>query len=135
MARVGGVVSETSFKFFVQFVGWTAVYCIFNLIVAAYFLAEYRRKVSKHPLFRHPIQTPRMLWEKPQGHTRSRLSFQESLFQRPHTIRLIRTLCRPTLSMFTGWSLSACRSSCTVACMMLTDEPLGVLFSAYSPSV
>ena len=45
-ARVGGVVSETSFKFFIQFVGWTAIYCFFNLIVAAYFLAEYRRKVG-----------------------------------------------------------------------------------------
>ena len=63
-ARVGGVVSETSFKFFVQFVGWTAVYCIFNLIVAAYFLEEYRRKVSKHFLLGLPIQTPRTLWEK-----------------------------------------------------------------------
>lgn len=41
---VGGVVSETSFKFFIQFVAWTAVYCIFNLIVTAYFFAEYRRK-------------------------------------------------------------------------------------------
>lgn len=46
-SRVGGVVSETSFKFFTQFVGWTAIYCIFNLIVAAYFLAEYRRKVRE----------------------------------------------------------------------------------------
>ena len=43
--RVGGVVSETSFKFFILFVAWTAVYCFFNLAVAAYFLAEYRRKV------------------------------------------------------------------------------------------
>lgn len=44
-SRVGGVVSETSFKFFIQFVGWTAIYCIFNLVIAAYFLAEYKRKV------------------------------------------------------------------------------------------
>ena len=42
--------SETSFKFFIQFVGWTTFYCVFNLIVAAYFLAEYRREVSN---FRH----------------------------------------------------------------------------------
>lgn len=43
--RVGGVVSETSFKFFIQFVAWTAVYCTFNLILMAYFLAEYKREV------------------------------------------------------------------------------------------
>lgn len=41
------MVSETSFKFFIQFVGWAAIYCIFNLIVAAYFLAEYKKEVSK----------------------------------------------------------------------------------------
>ena len=29
-ARVGGVVSEMSFKFFIQFVSWTAIYCIFS---------------------------------------------------------------------------------------------------------
>ncbi|KAL9099847.1 MAG: hypothetical protein Q9163_004710 [Psora crenata] len=40
---VGGVVSETSFKFFIQFVGWAAVYCIFNLIVMAILVAEYRK--------------------------------------------------------------------------------------------
>ncbi|KAF6239638.1 hypothetical protein HO173_002184 [Letharia columbiana] len=48
---VGGVVSETSFKFFIQFVGWTAIYCVFNLTVAAYFLAEYRRET--HSLHVH----------------------------------------------------------------------------------
>ena len=46
-ARVGGVVSETSFKFFIQFVAWTAIYCIFNLVVTAIFLAEYKKKVRK----------------------------------------------------------------------------------------
>lgn len=44
--RVGGVVSETSFKFFIQFVAWAAVYWIFNLVIMAYFVAEYRKKVS-----------------------------------------------------------------------------------------
>lgn len=48
--RVGGVVSETTFKFFIQFVGYTAIYCIFVLIVTAYFTAEVRRNVSPHPL-------------------------------------------------------------------------------------
>jgi hypothetical protein len=44
--RVGGVVSETSFKFFIQFVVYTCVYCTFTLIVSAYFTAEIRRQVS-----------------------------------------------------------------------------------------
>ena len=43
---VGGVVSETSFKFFTQFVGWTAVFCTFNLILMAILLAEYVRKTG-----------------------------------------------------------------------------------------
>lgn len=46
ISRVGGVVSETSFKFFTQFVSWGAVYCIFNLIVMANYLAEDRGEVS-----------------------------------------------------------------------------------------
>ena len=40
---VGGVVSETTFKFFVQFVGWTAIYCFFNLITMAILVAEHVR--------------------------------------------------------------------------------------------
>lgn len=44
--RVGGVVSETSFKFFIQFVVYTAVFCIFVLVVSAYYTAELRRNVS-----------------------------------------------------------------------------------------
>ncbi|KAJ5280102.1 hypothetical protein N7478_005474 [Penicillium angulare] len=43
---VGGVVSETSFKFFVQFVAYTAIYCLFALIVSAYFTAEIRRNTG-----------------------------------------------------------------------------------------
>lgn len=46
VTRVGGVVSETSFKFFVQFVFWAAIYCIYNLTVMAIFVAESRKKVS-----------------------------------------------------------------------------------------
>ena len=56
-SRVGGVVSETSFKFFTQFVGWTAIYCIFNLVVAAYFLAEYKRKVREFYQFFSGVRT------------------------------------------------------------------------------
>ncbi|KAL2868501.1 DHHC family palmitoyltransferase [Aspergillus lucknowensis] len=40
---VGGVVSEQSFKFFIQFVFYTAVFCAFTLIVCAIFTAELRR--------------------------------------------------------------------------------------------
>lgn len=39
------MVSETSFKFFIQFVFYTAVYCIFALIVTAYFTAQLKRSV------------------------------------------------------------------------------------------
>ncbi|KAL3468974.1 DHHC palmitoyltransferase-domain-containing protein [Aspergillus californicus] len=40
---VGGVVSETTFKFFIQFVFYTALFCTFILIVCAFFVAELRR--------------------------------------------------------------------------------------------
>ncbi|KAL9631145.1 MAG: hypothetical protein Q9164_006045, partial [Protoblastenia rupestris] len=43
---VGGVVSETSFKFFTQFVGWSTVYCVFNLILMAILNAEYNQKTG-----------------------------------------------------------------------------------------
>lgn len=43
--RVGGVVSETSLKFFIQFVAYTSIFCTFVLIVSAYFTAEIRRQV------------------------------------------------------------------------------------------
>ncbi|KAL9124297.1 MAG: hypothetical protein Q9217_006360 [Psora testacea] len=43
---VGGVVSETSFKLFIQFVGWAAIFCVFNLILIAILVAEYNRKTG-----------------------------------------------------------------------------------------
>ncbi|KAG0155920.1 hypothetical protein PDIDSM_3093 [Penicillium digitatum] len=43
---VGGVVSETSFKFFIQFVAYTSIFCAFVLIVCAYFTAEIRRQTG-----------------------------------------------------------------------------------------
>lgn len=46
MSRVGGVVSESSHKFFLQFVFYTALFCGFNLVVLANFLAELRHEVS-----------------------------------------------------------------------------------------
>lgn len=45
LLRVGGIVSETSQKFFVLFVSWGAVYCLFSLIFMAKFVAE--RSVSQ----------------------------------------------------------------------------------------
>ncbi|KAG8525813.1 uncharacterized protein KY384_000573 [Bacidia gigantensis] len=44
---VGGVVSETSFKFFVQFVAYTAIYCTFVLILVAVLLHEYVKAYHK----------------------------------------------------------------------------------------
>ena len=41
---VGGIVSETSFKFFIQFLFYTACFCTHVLIFGAYFLAERSRK-------------------------------------------------------------------------------------------
>jgi hypothetical protein len=46
--RVGGVVSETSFKFFIQFVVYTTIFCGYLLIVSAYYTAEIRRNVSTY---------------------------------------------------------------------------------------
>lgn len=43
--RVGGIVSETSQKFFVLFVCWGTIYCVFVLIFMAKFVAE--RAVSQ----------------------------------------------------------------------------------------
>ncbi|KAB8201729.1 zf-DHHC-domain-containing protein [Aspergillus parasiticus] len=44
---VGGVVSETSFKFFIQFVFYTFLFCTFTLIVCAIFTAELRRETGE----------------------------------------------------------------------------------------
>ena len=68
-ARVGGVVSEMSFKFFIQFVGWSAIYCVFNLTVAAYFLAEYRREVSEIRFFGPQHGLSQGSDKKPRGKT------------------------------------------------------------------
>ncbi|KAL4808719.1 DHHC palmitoyltransferase-domain-containing protein [Aspergillus unguis] len=43
---VGGVVSEESFKFFIQFVFYTAVFCIFIMVVCAIFTAELKRETN-----------------------------------------------------------------------------------------
>ena len=40
---VGGVVSETSFNFFIQFTGWSAIFSIFNLVHLSVFVSEYSR--------------------------------------------------------------------------------------------
>lgn len=43
---VGGIVSETSLKFFIQFVGYTTLFTLHALVSMAVFLAEERRKTS-----------------------------------------------------------------------------------------
>jgi palmitoyltransferase len=40
---VGGIVSETSFKFFIQFTFWAALFCLDTLVVVAYYFAQRRR--------------------------------------------------------------------------------------------
>ena len=45
-SRVAGVIGETTFKFFIQYSLWAAVYCIFVLVITAIVIAEERRKVS-----------------------------------------------------------------------------------------
>ena len=39
------MVSENSFKFFIQFVFYTAIFCLFALIVCAVFTAELKKEV------------------------------------------------------------------------------------------
>jgi len=38
--RVGGIVSEHNFKFFVQFVSYTAIYCLMIVVVMAIYVHE-----------------------------------------------------------------------------------------------
>lgn len=49
--RVGGVVSESSHKFFIQFVFYTAIFCGFNLVVLSIFTAELRQVRAVAALF------------------------------------------------------------------------------------
>ena len=41
------MVSETSFKFFIQFVFYTFIFCTFALIVCAVFTAELKREEGR----------------------------------------------------------------------------------------
>jgi palmitoyltransferase len=41
---VGGIVSETSFKYFIQFTFYTALFCLHTLVFTAYYYAERRRR-------------------------------------------------------------------------------------------
>ncbi len=43
--RVGGIIGETSFKFFIQFLAYGALYCAFVLVVMAIYVAEGTRQV------------------------------------------------------------------------------------------
>lgn len=50
-SRVGGIVSETTFKFFIQFVSYGSIYCLHVLVFMAIFVAEVRTEVSGLPSF------------------------------------------------------------------------------------
>lgn len=54
MYRVGGVIGETTFKFFLQFIGWTAIYCMFTFVVTAIVISEQKKHVSGCYLFSCP---------------------------------------------------------------------------------
>ncbi|KIV91288.1 hypothetical protein PV10_05843 [Exophiala mesophila] len=41
---VGGIISETSFKYFIQFTFWAAVFCLYSMIFTSYFYATRRRE-------------------------------------------------------------------------------------------
>ena len=43
---MAGVIGETTFKFFIQYSSWAAVYCIYVLVITAIVIAEERTKVS-----------------------------------------------------------------------------------------
>lgn len=45
--RVGGIISETNFKFFLQFVLYASVYWLHVLVFMAVFVAEVRSEVSR----------------------------------------------------------------------------------------
>lgn len=40
--RVGGPIGENNFKFFIQFTGWTALYCVHLVVVMAYYVHQQR---------------------------------------------------------------------------------------------
>jgi hypothetical protein len=41
--RVGGAIGENNFKFFIQFTGYTALYCIHVLVVMAIYVAKQKQ--------------------------------------------------------------------------------------------
>ena len=66
--RVGGVIGERTFKFFLQFVAWASIYCVFTLIVMAIVISEQRKKVRD---FTHPVIVLRLNMEVCEGQTSS----------------------------------------------------------------
>lgn len=46
--RAGGIVSETTYKFFIQFCVYAMSYCTFTLVVSAYYVAQLHRLVCDH---------------------------------------------------------------------------------------
>lgn len=56
------MVGETTFKFFFQFNAWTAVYCVFTLVLTAKIISEQRKDVSDFLLFQHSRFSARLLF-------------------------------------------------------------------------
>jgi len=50
---VGGAVGENNFKFFIQFTGYTALYCIHVLVVMALYVAKQKRTQVRQLFYLH----------------------------------------------------------------------------------
>ena len=64
--RVGGIISEMSFKFFLQLVLYASLYCLHVLVFMAVFVAEVRSEVSGFliDLSHNEIFSVPALWRK-----------------------------------------------------------------------
>jgi hypothetical protein len=51
LGRVGGAVGENNFKFFIQFTGYTALYCTHILVVMAIYVARQKQAQVCDPLY------------------------------------------------------------------------------------
>ena len=136
------MVSETSFKFFTQFVAWTAIYCFFNLAVAAYFLAEYRRKVREFPSnfgrSSHKAVRPRTPCRQRCNHYMEPMSRVPCSGGKSISTSLNHQAdyqCRRTRSTSSGSSYYACEKTRSLATDSLIDHIIGVPSLVFSPPV
>lgn len=122
-SRVGGIISETNFKFFLQFVSYASVYCLHVLVFMAIFVAEVRSEVSRLlSVLLYNEKVPVLaLWRKafPYGHL-NRTSAASSTCRnttryRPNVTTIIARY--PTLSLRV--------QTLTLCLLTLTVEPYG----------